>query len=651
MPSSVGELCADGDALLAQGREEEAEALYRAAVATDPELPGARQRLAAALYKRGEFAAAEHEARVAAALQPEAPEAHFLLGTVLQDTGRRAEAIACFERCIALAPEHAEAHRYRGRLLYQSGRPAEAVPDLERAAELAPGRLQPLHDLAVALAACGEWAEAEASFGRCLALSPDDPELWYELGRTHEADLSTPDADACRAYERALQLNPDHLPARFHVGVIWARRKTGDPTARERALEYLEALVAHPRLVALFPDAYQVHYALGSLYDDTPASTAEAEASYRECLRLRPDFAPAYNNLGLLAMQQDRPAEAAEWFKQAIAADPHFETAYHNLCRVCYDQPHQAVCRHLEDLLEQSGDQAPQVLLTLLLRLTDAAKADAYEASYHKLHEIKNLIAVLGARLRSAERVLPAEGDARGGIEEALRLYERIFAAVTEHLAALHEQAPNFEVVDCAGVVERVLWQLKERQPEGVEVDLRLAAALPAITGDRRLLGQLFHNVIANAYEAMAEGGGVLRISSELVRPAPSGPAWGLRLLFDDTGPGLGPEQARRAFRPGYTTKPGGSGYGLAVAAQVARVHGGTIRLEEPPAAHGLRVVVELPLNAQVIPATERIRLRPVVMEEWEHLVPADIEALDAQARGGPAADAPRPSESMDRSD
>jgi len=645
-PNSAAGLCADGDALLAEGREEEAEALYRAAVAADPRLPGARQRLAATLYKRGEFAAAEQEAREAGALQPEAPEAQFLLGTILQDAGRQEEAIASFGRCLALAPDHVEARRYRGRLLYASGRPADAVPDLRRAAELAADRLELLHDLAVAQAACGQRAEAEACLERCIALDPDDPELHYELGRAHEADLATPDTEACRAYERALRLNPEHLPARFHLGVIWARRKGSDPGARERALAHLEALAAHPRLLTLLPDAYQVHYALGSLYDDTEAGGSEAEACYRECLRLRPDFAPAYNNLGLLAMQQSRPEEAAEWFKQAIAADPHFETPYHNLCRVCYDQPHQAVRQHLEDLLDRTGEHAPQALFTLLLRLTDAARADAYEATYHKLHEIKNLIAILGARLRSAERALPEDSDRRGGAQEALRLYERIFAAVTDHLAALHEQAPSFEVVDCAAIVERVLWQLKERQPDGVEVDLCLASAPPEIKGDRRLLGQLFHNVVANAYEAMAEQGGRLTVRGELIRPAPRGPAWGLRVLFDDTGPGLDPEQARRAFRPGYTTKPGGSGYGLAIAAQVARAHGGAIRLEEPPAKHGLRVVVELPLNSQAMPATERMRLRPVVMEEWEHLVPADIEALDAQARRAPSAEHPPAAES-----
>ncbi len=549
--------------------------------------------------------------------------------------------MASFSRCIELAPGHVEAHRYRGRLLYRSGRPADAIPDLRRAVELAPDRVEAVHDLAVAHVAGGQWTQAVAWFERCTELSPNDAELYYELGRAHEADLRTPDAEASQAYQRALELNPDHLPARFQLGLICARRKHADPTAREAALAHLAPLVSHPRLVELFPDAYQVYYALGSLYDDSEGERAQAERCYRECIRLRADFAPAYNNLGLLAMQQQQPGEAAEWFKLAIIANPEFETPYHNLCRVCYDQPYEAAQQHVEDLIEHTGEHAPQAMFTLLLRLIDAAKADAYEASYHKLHEVKNLIAMLGARLRKLERALAEDEGQRATAQELLRLYERIFAAVTEHLSALHEREPDFEVVDCAEIVEKVLWQLKERQPEGVEVELQMTGPLPEIKGDRRLLGQLFENVIANAYEAMAQGGGQLTIRSELIRPGPPGaasaPAWGLRLLFDDTGRGLDPEELRRAFRPGYTTKEGGSGYGLAVAAQVARAHGGAIRLQTPPTAQGLRVVVELPLNFQAIPATQRVRLRPVVMEDWEQLVYAEIEELDSRGPQPPA--------------
>jgi hypothetical protein len=97
-------------------------------------------------------------------------------------------------------------------------------------------------------------------------------------------------------------------------------------------------------------------------------------------------------------------------------------------------------------------------------------------------------------------------------------------------------------------------------------------------------------NLIRNAAEAMP-GGGTVHLRSELVG---SGVSRCLRLHITDEGPGI-PETARdRLFRPFVTTKPEGTGLGLAVASRAVEAHGGRLRVEDEP--DGAHFVMELPL-------------------------------------------------------
>src|SRR5437764_981920 len=66
----------------------------------------------------------------------------------------------------------------------------------------------------------------------------------------------------------------------------------------------------------------------------------------------------------------------------------------------------------------------------------------------------------------------------------------------------------------------------------------------------------------------------------------------GLDLI--DTGVGMTAEQAARVFRPFFTTKPGGSGLGLATTRRIVEAHGGTIAVESEP-GRGTKFTVRLP--------------------------------------------------------
>jgi signal transduction histidine kinase len=617
-----------GDRLLSEGREAEAIDEYRRAVEADPSLSEAHRRLAVALYKRGDFAQARAAAQAAADLSPDSVEPWFTLGLILRDARDSAAALKAFGRVLAIQPDHVEALHHQGRVLYESGSPAKAVESFWQAAELSPRSADIVHDLAIAHVACEDWRAAESAFARCIELEPGNPETYYELGHAHEYDAGTPDRDAEAAYRRAVELDPEHLPARFRLAVLWVRRRHADPLAREEALRTLRHLAERDDLAALFPDAHLVHYLLGAVLDDRDETLVEAQQAYERCLQLRPRFAPAHNNLGVLARGRGAFDEAAEHFTRAIIADPEYDHALQNLCRVLYDQPNQLAVSQVREIVDLIPNAAPEVVTRMVEHIIDAAKSDAFASSYDKVHEVKNLIGVLGARMR---KVLMSEDCAQPPeAGELLEMQGRAFDAIRGYLSAIETTPADIETVDCADVLLKAVRQMAVTKPTGIEIEYRIEPGLPPLAGDRRRLMQLFRNLTVNAFEAMLDGG-VLRVRAEAIRRVDTLPGAsvrrGVRVIFEDTGPGMSEEELRRAFDPGFTTKPTGSGYGLAVVGQVAREHGGTVSLGRTEGG-GTRAIVELPERPQPEAATGRLRLRPVIFEDWQRLIQAEVDAI-----------------------
>jgi len=116
---------------------------------------------------------------------------------------------------------------------------------------------------------------------------------------------------------------------------------------------------------------------------------------------------------------------------------------------------------------------------------------------------------------------------------------------------------------------------------------------LPALRADASQLRQVLHNLIQNAQDAL-EGRqhGLIRI--EVARKADT-----LTLRVLDNGPGFPPELLRHAFEPYFTTKPKGTGLGLAVIKKILDDHGARVRLVNRTEG-GAMVEIEFPLGDEV---------------------------------------------------
>ena len=125
-----------------------------------------------------------------------------------------------------------------------------------------------------------------------------------------------------------------------------------------------------------------------------------------------------------------------------------------------------------------------------------------------------------------------------------------------------------------------------------------LGAGLPRIMGDETQLRQVIHNLLQNAHDAAIEHGATPRIdvATEAVRYQSSDGArhTAVRLSVADNGPGFSPKILARAFEPYVTTKPRGTGLGLAMVKKIVDEHGGRIDIQNRSNEPGAKVAILL---------------------------------------------------------
>jgi len=144
---------------------------------------------------------------------------------------------------------------------------------------------------------------------------------------------------------------------------------------------------------------------------------------------------------------------------------------------------------------------------------------------------------------------------------------------------------------DVNSIAENVLALAHKRLQHGhIRVHTYLSPDLPLVPVVSDQITQVFLNIVINAVEAMPSGGD-LRLETMLSEDG----EWVL-VYFHDTGPGMSAEQIANLFEPFYTTKPDGTGLGLAVSYGIIERHGGTIEISSQP-GEGVTFVVKLPVH------------------------------------------------------
>jgi len=209
-------------------------------------------------------------------------------------------------------------------------------------------------------------------------------------------------------------------------------------------------------------------------------------------------------------------------------------------------------------------------------------------------HEIRN---PLGG-IKVAMQVLSAESR----LSEADRRVLRSVAKEVVHVESLMTQflhfarpaKPKLEQVDVNQVVELTLgfYKMSQQTPRDLPTPIRLAKELqpvPETLADPAQLQQVLLNLVLNAAEAMP-GGGVLEVRTHLGERGDA-----VEIEVSDTGRGIAAEHLAKLFQPFFTTKPKGTGLGLATSKQLIDQHGGSIAVSPNPGG-GTTFRIQLPL-------------------------------------------------------
>jgi len=257
-----------------------------------------------------------------------------------------------------------------------------------------------------------------------------------------------------------------------------------------------------------------------------------------------------------------------------------------------------------------SGDELDRLSESLNLMLTriEQLMAGLREVSDNIAHDLKTPLNRLRNRVEAALREPYGEASYREALERTIEEADGLIKTFNALLSIARLEAgaggDHKETLDVAALVRDVA-ELYEPVAEERGLMLRAEAVAPIFTrADRQLLGQAIANLIDNAikYGAPERADGSNGTKPEVSVTAEAKGAMA-EIAVTDRGPGVpAAERGRvldRFVRLEASRSEPGSGLGLSLVAAVARLHGGTVRLEDNQP--GLRVILSLPSETSAL--------------------------------------------------
>jgi signal transduction histidine kinase len=254
-----------------------------------------------------------------------------------------------------------------------------------------------------------------------------------------------------------------------------------------------------------------------------------------------------------------------------------------------------------------TGDELDRLAIALnaMLERIEALMRGLKEVSDNIAHDLKTPLTRLKNRCEAALRSAHSEAEYRAALEDMIEESDgliRTFDALLMIARAESGQARDNMAAFEAAEIARGVAELYEPLADDRGLALKVDAPEPAmVKGNRELMSQALANLVDNAIKyARPAAGAADGVAAEVVLAVR---AEGDRVLLAvaDRGPGI-PEADRaraveRFVRLEQSRSEPGSGLGLSLAAAVARLHGGELRLEDN--APGLRVVMDLPRGSE----------------------------------------------------
>jgi signal transduction histidine kinase len=208
-------------------------------------------------------------------------------------------------------------------------------------------------------------------------------------------------------------------------------------------------------------------------------------------------------------------------------------------------------------------------------------------------HEVKNPLNSMRLWLENLKESLPhseQDGNAKQAVQVLDKEIDRLDAVVKRFLDFTRPMEVRLEATQLAELLKEVLEVAHPQlQKSNVQVAQLLPIDVPEVYVDRGLLKQAVLNLVLNAAEAMPNGGQLRLVLSRRGETA--------EITVGDTGKGIAPEHRQKIFQLFFTTRPGGSGIGLASTFRIVQLMNGSIDFTTE-VGKGTTFRIELPLAA-----------------------------------------------------
>jgi signal transduction histidine kinase len=207
-------------------------------------------------------------------------------------------------------------------------------------------------------------------------------------------------------------------------------------------------------------------------------------------------------------------------------------------------------------------------------------------------HEIKNPLSTISLNLELLIEEV-SEGDSprdRRMLKKLLSLQQecrRMGAILEDFLKFTRAGQPELDPSDLNQAVREFLeFYQAEASANGIEISPHLGADLPEVRLDAGLFRQVLLNLALNAQQAMPRGG-LVEIQTRVRNGR-------VELEMIDNGCGMDEKTLSRIFEVFWSTKPSGSGLGLATVKRIVEAHGGQVLVDSAP-GRGTRFLISLP--------------------------------------------------------
>jgi signal transduction histidine kinase/ActR/RegA family two-component response regulator len=204
-------------------------------------------------------------------------------------------------------------------------------------------------------------------------------------------------------------------------------------------------------------------------------------------------------------------------------------------------------------------------------------------------HDFNNFLTVVQGNLELLKMQLESQEPVQEILDDTANACQRAVFLSSQLLTFAKGGAPVRRLVSVAQLVIDAVHLARAGAQTSIEVsipeDLRCAEVDPG------QIGQVLHNILLNARQAMPEGG-IIEVRAENLGDAH------VRISVLDYGHGIPADVLPRIFDPYFTTKPRGNGLGLATAYAIVAKHGGSLSVKSKP-GQGSVFTIDLPASPQ----------------------------------------------------